>query len=186
MILIKIECKFSNNYTTCKYINNMYRITYICFKIVYLNVCTSNIFTIGATIATATRGPIARATIGGTAGTSSNINIKTIATIGYTEGTSTIITIITLITTTSETFIATTTTTSVIDKMATDTGAGVSEFKIRWIRARATGAITSEAIISIKQAIRITLIIANNIPLKETELAEWVGFNKYGDNFDYH
>ena len=57
----------------------------------YLKDCTSNIFT---TIVTASRGPIinitsgttTRVTIGGTAGTSTNLNIKTIATIGDTEG----------------------------------------------------------------------------------------------------
>ena len=26
----------------------------------------------------------------------------------------------------------------------------------------------------------------NNIPLIEIKLAEWVGFNKYNDKFDYH
>ena len=92
------------------------------FQDAYLNVETSNIFIIITTIATATREPIERTTIAGTAGatrnittttrvtiggtisTSSTINTTTIATIlivietiGDAEGTSTIITIITLI-----------------------------------------------------------------------------------------
>ena len=61
----------------------MYRITYIGFKIVYLNVITSNTFTINLTIATATSESIIRTTIGGTAGTLSDIN--TIATITITD-----------------------------------------------------------------------------------------------------
>ena len=68
---------------------------------------TSNIFTINITMDTATREPIERETIGSTEGTSHNIITTTI-------------TIVTIIVKTG--------TTSVIDTITSDTGAGVSEF----------------------------------------------------------
>ena len=105
--------------------------------------------------------------IGHTAGATSNIDTTTITTI--------LITI--------ETIITTTTTTSVIDKIASDTGAGVSELRIRCIRAWAEATIIISIIIT---QTMIQIIIANNTPLDGSELAEWVGFNKYDDNFDYH
>ena len=101
----------------------------IWFKIKYSNVKTSNIFTIATTIKwitidTATRDPIEWTTIGGTAGATSDIdtiNIITI-TITFIAITTTIIVV---------TIITTPITTSVIDENTSDTGAGVSELRIR-------------------------------------------------------
>ena len=99
-----------------------------------MNVITSNTFIFN--LATATREPIIRTTIGGTAGTFSDIN--TIATITITDKArnlrilNTVIGTTTIITFTILAIYATTTTTSVIEKKITsDTGAGVSEFTIR-------------------------------------------------------
>ena len=104
-------------------------------------------------------------TIGGTAGESRNIDTKVRATIGGKIGTlSNIDTITITITITLATIIVTTSTTSVINKFLHDTGAGVSEFKIRWIR--------------VDGATIIRIIIKHITPLHGSELAEWVGFNK--------
>ena len=143
----------------------------------YLNVYTSNIFTINLTIATmATRESILTTPIGGTINTSSGITTITI--------TFTIITITTTIT--IATIIATTGATSVINKILKDTGEVVSELRIRWIRARAEGAIIISIIIITQTIIQIRILMTNNTPLHGSELAEWVGFNQYDDNFDYH
>ena len=140
------------------------------------------------TMATATRALMTRttfadtitiATIGGTTRKSSNSNTTTIATFTDTTSTSNIITTIDVTkinTITIDTIITTTTTTSVIDKIASDTGAGVSEFTIRWIRARAAGAITT-------QTIPMRLLMAYIILLIVIELAEWVGLNETNDNY---
>ena len=82
------------------------------------------------TIDTATY-TITSPTIAGTTGTSSNITIKPIATIGDTDGISHIIITITFITITTtitiDTTYATAGTTSVINKVTSDTRANVSE-----------------------------------------------------------
>ena len=109
------------------------KFTYIWCKIKYLNVKTSNIFTIATTINwitidTATRDPIEWTTIGGIAGATSNIDTISITTITITI-TITLITITTTIT--IVTIITTTITTSVINIITSDTGAGVSELRIR-------------------------------------------------------
>ena len=72
-----------------------------------------------------------------------------------------------------------------IDKGAAtlDTGEVVSELRIRWIRARAEATIIISIIIITQTIIQIQIIMASNTPLDESELAEWVGFNKYDDNF---
>ena len=159
--------------------SNNDRNRYICLKMNYLNVDTSNKFTIMITIDTATRGPIEWTTIGGTAGKSSDINTTTIATFKDTASTSNIITTIDVTKITTITIDTINGTTSVINKVTSDTRANVSESAVtnkngskRWIRAWAEGAITI-----------IQIIITNIIPFIEPELTESVGFNKYDDNF---
>ena len=111
-----------------------------------------------STISTTTiRKPIAWTTIGGSASASSNIITTTITTFTITI-TIAIINLKII-------------TTSVINETTNDTGAGVSEFKIRWIRAYADGATP------------IKIIQVNNTYPIAIELAEWIGFNKYSDNF---
>ena len=124
---------------------------------------------IKTTIATATCEPIEWTTIGGTVGTSSNITIKTIVTFTITDkvrnlrilntviGTITIT--FTIITITNDIIRATTITISVIDETTSDTGAGVSEFRIRGIRTR-------------EGATLIQIIQVNHIPLITVEWAE--------------
>ena len=140
-----------------------------------MKVYTSNIFLIIVTIDTATSGPIERATIGSAAGTSSNIDTIPIATFKIT---------ITIATITITISIIITSATSVIIKITSDTGAATLESEIIPIEI-----IIS--IISITQTIQIRIILARTevvwiIHIK-TELAEWVGFNKFNkyDNFDY-
>ena len=100
-------------------------------------------------IATATRGPIARTTIGGT------LNNFTIITITATITTSTIDTINTM-----------TGTTSVINKVTSDTRADVSELA-EFDLLLLTGVIVEIEIITI-----IQIIMASNTPLDGSELAE--------------
>ena len=142
-------------------------------------------------IATTTREPIERAIFGGTASNINTVTIYTItiATITITDKArnlrliNTVIGTTTIITFTILTIYATTTTTSVIDKITSDTRARVSEFKIRWIRAWADGAIILSITIIPQTIIQIRILMTNNTPLHGSKLAEWVGFNKYDDNF---
>ena len=108
-----------------------------------MKVYTSNIFTIIITIDTATRGPITRATIGGTIGTSTTIHTTTIIT----------------------TINAMTGATSVIIKITSDTDGATS---IRIIHFIIITIISIPQII----IMHIRIVRANNIPLRQVELTE--------------